>query len=181
MELNVLKLLNLLWYICLLASALAFVRIEIDNYIEGSTAFSKKHEMVTLGDLPTLTACWYHYEDPFTSYIYEQDLSINITVMEKEEKTVTLVQNQSVKTLYGLEFHLSEIAQRFYPRQTYQCFKISPKWDGKEVVDIQSFEIKMLVKFSDQFFSKFYPELLECKNDTDLNALTAHGVNYESN
>ena len=90
MELVTLKLLNVLWYLTLLGSALVFVRVNIQDYLEGSTTYSTKYQSLDVRDLPTLTLCWLHSEDPLKPYIYEKDLTMEVLVIENEAKTVTL-------------------------------------------------------------------------------------------
>ena len=75
--------------------------------------------------------------------IYGTDVVINATVLEKGNKTVTLLKNHDVKTLFGLNIFLDELKMI----QKWTCYKISMKWNEEIDVDINNFKMQLIFVF----------------------------------
>ena len=145
--------LEMLLYVCLFAGGLIFSWETVQEYLKGSTSHYSTMEPITPNDLPTLSICW--------EWLYERDIYGKHFFMnskhQNESESVTLIENEGVKVSPGLELHLSELHHRCSKRQKcewrslgsnelYQCFKITPKWDGKTAMDMQQFEMQLALR-----------------------------------
>ena len=152
-----------LLYLSLLTGALIFVWHTILEFLEGETSFSVRQELITLGDLPSLTICL-----PIVKrLVYGQDFVIDVKVFENEENTIQLVENQSVKTLFDIDFHLREFqpGNNSYTKCNEwavpnQCYMITSKWIGKHLVDFTKFGVQLLLKFSNETNPNYMANLL---------------------
>lgn len=148
--------LKVLLYVGLLVGGLIFSLETILEYLKGSTSHYSTTEPITLNDIPTLSICWkWKYERD----IYGKDFYLDLK-LQNNTKSVILIENDSVNVLSGLKLHLSELHHRCSMRQKcewmlgsrsrsnelYQCFKITPKWDGRNAMDMQQFEMQLAVR-----------------------------------
>ena len=147
--------LKVLLYISLLVGGLIFSWETIQEYLKGSTSHYSTSEPITLNDIPTLSVCWlWRYDRD----IYGKDFSLEFKLWN-DSKSVTLIEDESVKVWSGLEFHLSKLHLRCSLHQkckwkpayasnarNNQCFKISPKWDGRNEMDMQQLEMQLAVR-----------------------------------
>ena len=140
-----------LLYIALLAGALMFCVQSFQDYWMGKRSYADSKEPISLIDLPAITIC----QHPLKSkrLVYGQNVLIDARVWEKDEKKVRLQENRSVKTLFGLGLHLSELKPMWTPktssRMQYQCYRISPEYRGNEDIDMQSFRIQLHINYID--------------------------------
>ena len=144
-------------YIFLLVAPVIFVKENFEDYLKDGTSYAITQEPLSLDDLPTVTLCW-----RITKYIkwsvYEKDVTIDAKVFENQEKTVTLSLNQSVQSLYGIEMSLSELHLtedsslnhqcHYIDGPLRQCFKITSKWRGSEIINFQRLTVEFTVRFS---------------------------------
>ena len=97
-----------LFYICLFVLALKFCKENINDYMSGRTHYCETSEPLTLIDLPSLAICLppaefvYPPEYKQNGYILGENVNILAKLHEKDEQTVQLQINESVRTLYGL-------------------------------------------------------------------------------
>ena len=99
---------KVVWYLLLLTGSSVFIYKTFQEYLQGSTLYSVTKEPLNLHDLPTLTLCWIiHGSDP--PRVYEEDFTIDVRVLEKQEKIITLIEDQNVRTLFSLDVHLEQI------------------------------------------------------------------------
>ena len=90
------KIAEITWYLFFFVCALAFVKIHVEEYMNGSTSFSSTRNIVTLDDLPTIIFCL------DKSFIYRKHLKIDVSVKEKKRKTVTLIIDENVSNFMAL-------------------------------------------------------------------------------
>ena len=102
---------RLVLYLLLLTGSSLFLYQTFQEYLQGSTFYSVSREPLTLHDLPTLTVCWKVLEWNHMGFQreYGKDFTIHVRVLEKEEKIVTLIEDQSVPTLFSLRIHLEQL------------------------------------------------------------------------
>ena len=100
-----------LLYLVLLVGGLVFVQTSWQDYIAGKTDVSVSKEPLSLKDLPTLTMCLVF--DKTEWLIYGQNYTIDVSISETKNQTITLEENKWVKALFSLEFHFMEL----FPRQ----------------------------------------------------------------
>ena len=111
------KLVGWLFYLCLLGLALDFCKENIIDYMDGKTYYSKTKKPLTSHDFPTLTICLpslsfiYPPDSNQTSYNLGDNVDIVAKVVEEEDKTVVLKENESIPTLYGLELLTKSVQQ----------------------------------------------------------------------
>ena len=142
------QLLGIYLYLSLLVGAVLFVIGTVEDYIKSATSYTEEKEAITLHDLPTIVVCL-DFERrvlpnlsifPMT---YGTDIVINVTVIEKGIKTVTLLENQGVQTLFGLNIFLEELRLT----QKWACYRISTKWNEEIDVDISDFAMQLVFAF----------------------------------
>ena len=124
------KLTKWLIWLGLLVTASLFVKKSIEDFINCGTTYSESHELISLKDLPTLTLCLelqdkyslvYSYTQDviFSPAAYGKELTIDAKVYgESKEKTVTLVENQSVGT------HLTPLPVLIHALQPLSHFRL---------------------------------------------------------
>ena len=193
---NIDKIFEALLYLALSTLCLVFVLQTIQEYNNGTTSFEVSQEPITLNDLPTFIICWntFHYGWNSSArkyyligfdnkYTYGLNLSIDLNVQETDSRTITLRENEYISTLFGLEFHLSEMRLKRQPDlpcftsgsmfQTKgwpykQCYTITPKWSGKaSVVDFEKLRFQLAFKVSanssgtlDTMTNSHYPKVM---------------------
>ena len=146
------KLVGWLFYLCLLGLALDFCWENIIDYMDGKTYYSKTKKPLTSHDFPTLTICLpslsviYPSDSKQTRYNLGDNVDLVARVVEKEEKTVVLKENESVLTLYGLELLTESLQQNVH--QQSQCFKIVPKGNGIGQFDFQKLRVFLTFTFN---------------------------------
>ena len=154
------KLLNVLFYIGFMLVTLFFVRKSVEECLSGDMAYDVKEVPVTLDDLPTLTICL-ESDISSESVTYGQDFSIDLVVKVKEdEKVITLVEDQNVRTMLSLEIRLSRFWQRLKREKLYLqenkqnvCYKITSIWIGNELINLHDLLLQFILNF--QTKSKF--------------------------
>ena len=143
-------------YIGLLLTGFAFASQSFLDYLNGETSYSKKMASITLSDLPTISIClrtnWKE------NWIYSRDYMILVQIVENEYKNISLVENLSIPTLFGLKIHLSHVAKSLTrEKRSYEmdfgywperCYKLTFEWDGSiRDVDFQKFGVVFLFEF----------------------------------
>ena len=166
------RLFGIFIYLGLLVGAVLFVKETVEEFIKSATSYTEEQKAVTLHDLPTIVVCL-DFERNDTAYdvymspnlslfpmTYGTDVVINVTVIEKGNKTVTLLKNQGVKTLFGLNIFLDELKMI----QKWTCYKISTKLNEEIDVDINDFRMQLVFAFPtaiDSFWGKGNSSLSE--------------------
>ena len=147
---------EVLIYIGLLIGGLLFSLRSVQDYLAGNTSYSLSKEDISLKDLPTLSICLEFYDNEQGWLTYGADFNMTVKISESKNKTVQLVEDESVQTLYSLKFHLSELLPRakeipksgmaFKGSFHKQCYKVSADWYGREELDFQkvTFSIKKI-------------------------------------
>ena len=87
------KFFEVILYLGLLAGGLLSVHETWEEYSDGTTSFSVTREPMSLSDLPTIIACWF---DASRRYKYGDDLEVEVKILEKDEKAVTLLEDKHV-------------------------------------------------------------------------------------
>ena len=162
--------------------AILFVKQTLDEYLEENTIHTKTQEPLTLHDLPALTICWGVVQDtnmadnpPATKdpqpsqetlygiskpLNYGKDFIIDLKMIEKDEHTITLLQDEYVQTSDKLRIHLMELfhrkAEKAKKPPCYeqamitrrQCFKIDKKWQGEQTHNFQNLRLQLALKFN---------------------------------
>ena len=101
---------HLVLYLLLLAGSTIFIYETFQEYLQASTFYSVTKEPLTLNDLPTLTLCWVLWPyGKIQKSVYGKNFTIDVRVLEKQAKIITLIENQHVPTIFGLKIHLEEI------------------------------------------------------------------------
>ena len=145
-------LMKMLLYLGLLICALKFCNKSIKEYKKGSTSYSVSKQQISLKDLPTLIICWpvgEVYGKNVSKEIYGEDFTIDVKVIEKQEKTVTLSEHESIPTILGLSIKLSEFIQTWKPPNspyTTQCYKMSTVWNNIGSMDPNIFKMTIIFK-----------------------------------
>ena len=152
------KVFGAILHLGLLGATLDFCFDNFNAYFSARTYYTPSKEPMTLFDLPTLTVCWNINKTNFDKrMILGKDLTIELTVSEKEQQTVALVENVSVGTKLNLDSHLSEMypirrsvvqtlcSKNYVSEETHsmQCYKITTKWNGHGKLDFQSMGIQL--------------------------------------
>ena len=118
------KLAEWLIWLGLLVTASLFVKNSIEDFINCGTTYTKSYELISPKDLPTLVLCLelqdryllvngYRKAVLHSPATYGEELTIDAKIYGKsEEKTVTLVEDQSVGTLYGIKFNLCQLTTK---------------------------------------------------------------------
>ena len=145
-------------YLGLLGLTLDFCLDNFKAYLSARTYYTPSQQPITLFDLPTLTVCWNVPKKHFDKMmILGTDLTIDLKVFEKEQQTVTLVENEYVRSQFNLDIHLSElypirrsVVQALCSKSDVsdqfnrmQCYKISSKWNGHGKVDFRRFGMQL--------------------------------------
>ena len=138
MEMETKPLLKFLLYPGLLTGALVFVLVHVQSdfqhYKDRTTGHSETLVPLSLGDLPTLVICFNFGQ----ILVYGEHFHINSTAyIEVFDclKTITLQEDQRVKSFSDLDIHLSElhIANPYFHREPLgQCYKITQNLDEKD-------------------------------------------------
>ena len=100
------KAFEVLLYISLSVGAILFVKQTIEEFLEGSTMYTTSQEPLRLYDLPTITICWKLWS---SRLIYGKDFIIDIKIIEMDEETLTLLEDNYVHTSNGLGMHLGRL------------------------------------------------------------------------
>ena len=161
-------------YILLLAAPVIFVKENVEDYLKDKTSYALSQEPISLKDLPTVTICW-RVTKYFKRGVYGKDITIDAKVHEEQERTGTLSLNQSVQSLFNIEISLSELFLReksSLNHQCYyiaggarQCFKITSKWRGSEMVDFQRLNVEFTVRFSNAPPAYFDPVIVSSEEN----------------
>ena len=138
-----------LLYVGFLIGAVFFVQQSISEFMEGTTSYSESHEPISLQDLPSLTVCvdnWsYAFGLNFTQ-VYGNNLWIAANVSENGNyKTVTLIENRGVQTMFGLTIRLKQIVLGYWDL----CFLITSDWNGEGSMNMGRFKIAFHFKFQE--------------------------------
>ena len=153
---------KVLVYICLLIGGFSFVWVSIEGYLEGNTFYLETREELTLNDLPTISVCFVLTYGHF-HLMYRRDMIINVTVKtESQSENTTLNENEYVEILGGLQLKLTELFQSMDQEQQHkdytdsdqwwygtqwQCYHISPLWNGTRSINLQELQIKLQFVF----------------------------------
>ena len=133
------KVFKALLYVTLFgAGSFIFAWGSIKEYLEDKTYYLPEKRPITLSDLPTLVSCWSLYErQNYRRDVYGKDFTIDVKVYDdRRQKTVTLQENQSTRSLFGIDIHLTQLWTKNQPGmkcfenwgEEKQCFKVTPKW-----------------------------------------------------
>ena len=153
------KLFRLLVYLGLLAGGLFFVKTSFEDYAAGHTIYSVSNELITLADLPTMVICidfhWRRLDVRRGWLNYGNDFTIYVQVSEENNKTIQLLDNSPVQTLYSLEFQMTELLPRYQKAngrdmRLKQCYKVMANWHGNEEIDFGRFRTETKVVFDDR-------------------------------
>ena len=149
-------------YAGLLLCALLFIKQPFENFLNRITDHSFTHAPITLNDLPTVTVCFmqpfwfrgqddrYHHRSANNLKIGKH-LQIDVKIFEQNTtKTVTLVENKGVSTLFGIELYLKRLHVDPSKRwaNTTVCYMIvaSPLKDNEEI-DFRLFGMELSFNF----------------------------------
>ena len=147
---------GILLHLTLLAISLVFVERSIKDYLSNVTSYSVSREHISLADLPTLTMCL-QFDDTHEKFVYGKDFVIDFKLSERKENSVALTLNKSLETIFSVVLHLSELRQARLVEQEHetnsfsnmwQCYKLSPTWNGREELDFANFSAKVGFTFS---------------------------------
>ena len=100
-------------------------------------------------DLPTVTVCWELLDGniQINRAAYSKDFIVDVkTAQNGKTKTISLVKDRFVNTLFGLQFQISEFFTSNLKAK--QCHKISAKWNQHEIINMSEFEVKIFFNFS---------------------------------
>ena len=144
------KILETLLYLGFGAAASVFLKETVEDFLDGAATFTEEKQPLTLHDLPTLTICL----DFKKSLSYGKDITFDATVKFSENSNETIstqLENGYVQILANLAIHLRKLRLQtsnlvWQIQPNYQCFKISPSWKGNEVVELQKFELEIVLK-----------------------------------
>ena len=160
------KLIELILYICLLVCAIYFVHQSIREFSEHKTSFDISQAALSLNDVPTITLCfdylgaglgyynvsWTELNDDLKFLEYGKNISISLgsdineNTMLDENKTV-LFGSKGVKS--KLKIRLTKFWTEYYYYQP--CYKISTEKNDEIINDFQRFEIGIEIKFLKHF------------------------------
>ena len=169
-------------YLSLLAGGLLFCWKNVHEYQLGATGYSASKEPISLNDLPTLVTCLdikYLELLPFNKLTYGTNLVADFKVSHQETKfsnltekgkTVTLIQNKRVQTLFGLAILLIELQPTLIDTAgtPHQCYKITPYWNGDiDNFDIQNFQAELVFKPINFIFPKFAHAMLYISSEAN--------------
>ena len=120
------KVLVVVLYFTFFLCGILFVNHSVEEYMEGSTGYSVRHEPLTLNDLPTTKVC-YDFLSINYSLKYGKDIIIKAALFEKgsKVKVVTLSMDKKVLSSIGVSFYLRELVLGVGDRM--QCLAITPK------------------------------------------------------
>ena len=142
------KCFDLLLYLGLFACAIIFVKKSTEEFMEGNTAYSEKHEPLTMLDNPTLMFCYmYHVEmDAFkaTDDIYGKHLEINANGESNGQNAgggVKLRENSSVQFSPGIDIFLNKFWHPDHDFRDMNCYKIMTRWNGS-VTDMKQLKVQ---------------------------------------
>ena len=150
-------------YLSLLGGATLFVRQNILDFIQGSTGYSTTQEQISLSDLPSLVLCWELGHAWTKISKYGTDFTIDFKVIEQGERTITLNENNAVKTSFGIavkvsELYLSRKRQIPCPYINWkggQCFKIDTDATTNDQIDMKILRIQVALMFSKLNYAPF--------------------------
>ena len=99
--------------------------------MNGAVGYSTSTEIITLSDLPTISFCL-DLDYRTKQFTYGNEVSVDLQLTERIETTVTLKEEESVSTVFGLEIHLSELRQAKsitdeLSSYILKCYKVSFK------------------------------------------------------
>ena len=129
---------GIIWYSVLLAIALVLVKQNLEEFIDSKTSYFVEKQPLSPADLPTVIVCWLRTKE-------KENFTVHLKFLEKEEQGITLNENKTVNTIFGLGFHLSEMIQTFQPQR--QCHKISPTQIRNRPMDLQKFGLEIIFNF----------------------------------
>ena len=127
-------------YLCLLLGGLIFCWKNISEYLEGRTSYIETSVPTSKADWPILVISLppNFFKNPGIVAIYGKHFFITATVFGKDEAIkAPLIMDRFVDTWLGLQLHISEMIGEF------QCYKISPKWNGSQEIDFQHFGVQL--------------------------------------
>ena len=150
----------LMFYIVLLfIASILFLYNSFVDYLKGDTQYVHSLEPISLHDLPTITACILLAYGK-NRLIYGKDFVWQVKIFEAQEKTITLLENQSVPSLFGINIELTEFLQTMKEEQIHknsrvpsqwQCYKITSQWNGNEIIDFKHFYFQVGIKFNESY------------------------------
>ena len=140
---------GILLYLALMLCGILFVIHYFEEFINGGTGYAESTVPISLHDLPTVTLCFStsrtdgsNINEYSRKYHYQEDFTIQHRVVGKinetsgKDKSITLLEDQNVATLFGLEIKLADLKLTGYSlgngMQVEKCYKISSKWNGLE-------------------------------------------------
>ena len=133
-----------------------FVLIPLMNdFLKGSTNYSLQNLEISLDDLPTVSLCVelrgkripntnpqkYDYE----RMLYGKAFTIDVKVIEHKNNTITLEEDTSIQTLYGIQVSLKEFRQT--RNEKWQCYQIVMKSNGNHAIEMDIFRTQIIFKF----------------------------------
>ena len=95
------KLLVVVLYFTFFLCGILFVNHSVEEYMEGSTGYSVRHEPLTLNDLPTTKVC-YDFLSPNYSLEYGKDILVNAALFEKGNKVKVVRLSMDKKVLSSI-------------------------------------------------------------------------------
>ena len=109
------KLIGRLLYLIFTMLAIAFLFKTFQEFLQGRTGYSVSNEDVTVLDLPALILCLIA-KNTSHRLIYGKDTSLTAKIFELQDESIDLIENKTVKTMTGIELHLSEHWQTRWPQ-----------------------------------------------------------------
>ena len=116
------KVIGRMLYLIFTILAIAFLFKTFQEFLQGRTGYSVSNEDVTVLDLPAMIFCLIA-KNTSHRLIYGKDTSLTAKIFELQDESIDLMENKAVKTMTGIELHLSEHWQTRWPE--YQCYKVS--------------------------------------------------------
>ena len=166
------KLIGRLLYLIFTMLAIAFLFKTFQEFLQGRTGYSVSNEDVTVLDLPALILCLIA-KNTSHRLIYGKDTSLTAKIFELQDESIDLIENKTVKTMTGIELHLSEHWQTRWPE--HQCYKVSIE-KNEATVDFNLYRMQIVVrKLSPQLNEDNFVVLLASEeNIYGLNWLRAY-------
>ena len=91
---------------CLLACAALFMVKVLEEFLNGNTGYATSKESLSQTDIPTVMFC-HSRNDDSKNVAYEKDFYITFVIRRRPDyKSVKLVLDRKVETLYGLNISL---------------------------------------------------------------------------
>ena len=134
---------------CLLACAALFMVKVLEEFLNGNTGYATSKESLSQTDIPTVMFC-HSRNDASRNIAYEKDLYITFVIRRRPDyKSVKLVLNRKVETLYGLNISLTRLEGYFH-----FCYKITSLWNGEEPIGVQGLSVFLSFYFINQAYPK---------------------------